>query len=209
MTSTNVFGPSVSGATVERRIAEFVEPFLNDYIAEAERIDGWATGEIERPLSVVPASNLDRWPEDQLPVLVVVSPGITGTPERRGDGSYRAVFGVQFAPVVSADTEANTRRLAQAHALAMRLLVVQHGGLGGIASDVRWIGESYDAIPFEQTRTLQAGLVAFNVGVEAVASEAYGLPEPLPDPQTPGQWPEATVVDTKVDSIAITEAFGA
>jgi hypothetical protein len=209
MSPVGVLGPAVSATTVEQRIADFVEPFLPDYFALAEREGGWDRGEIERPLSIVPASRLDRWPETQLPVLIVVCPGPTERPERRGDGSYRAKFSVQFAPVVSADSETNTRRLAQAHAFAMRMLVIQHKSFGGFADESAWLGETFDEIPFEQTRTVQAGAVLFEVAVPNVGSEGFGLREPSADPDAPGEWPEATVVDTVVDSYAIEGAFGA
>lgn len=213
---TNLFGRLISGAEVERRIAAFIRDvdedaggsWLETYFGEVARVEGYVErGEhLERPLDVVPASDLDRWPESQLPILVVVSPGILGKPERMGNGSYRAPYSIQLAPIVSADWEGSTRRLAQAHALACRALVLQHKSMGGLADEVEWLGERYDAIAFPETRTLQAGMVAFTVWVPDSVTDLGGPVAPLPTPEVdPGAWPEATLVDVTVDAKSITE----
>lgn len=218
MSDANLYGPIITGGLVERGVRDFlVEPrgtfnrsWLDAYLGEIERVEGYDPGSIERPKGVVTSAEFEKWPEDQLPVILVISPGIGPDPIRRGDSAYEATWTVAVAPIVSDQGDVETRRLALAYAAAVRSAMLQHKSLGGFASNLVWRGEGYNDLPFDDARTLGAGRVIFDVTVADVVREQAGPVEPPADPTVdPGPWPDATAVDTTAHPIPITEAVNA
>lgn len=208
MTATNLFARIVTARQVERAMADHLDLWMRTYLREIERVSERPANSIADPKAYIAASDIDKWPEDSTPCVVITSPGLTGPPDRRGDSSYEATWGVGVVPVVGATDEVSTRDLALDYTAAVRAAVMQNRSLGGFAAAVTWLGESYDEVPFEATRTLGAGHVAFGVTVEDVLTEQAGPLEPLPVPEDdPGNWPDATIVDTVVNNVPITEAL--
>jgi hypothetical protein len=189
------FGPIVTGNTVEQAVKRVLEERLDDYLGELERIEGYEPDAIERPRGVVTASELEKWPEDQIPVVVIVS-AATERPVKRSHGDYEATWNLGVAPVVSDVNADETRKLALSYVAAVRACIVQHKGLksslhpAGFSEATHWESEHYDGIAFGETRTLLAPRVMFNVTVlEAVNSQA-GPREPYePASSEPADWP--------------------
>jgi hypothetical protein len=212
MSDANLFGPIVTGDDVERAIAAFLRDpqpnghsWLDTYLGELERHAGYAPGQIQRPKGVVTRSELETWPEDQLPVIVVVSPALAARPSQRA-GAYQATWAVAVAPVVSDVDEPGTRRLSHTYVAAVRLAMLQHGSLGGFAESVEWIDERTDDTAFADTRSIMAGRVVFEVTVGNVARRSDGPLVPLPDPAVdPGPWPDVSATPVDVSIVPITE----
>jgi hypothetical protein len=201
----SVFGTIISAGAVERAVADSLREWISTYIGEIERIEGYDPGSIERPLDVISTSDFEKWPEDQLPVVLVLNAGLAGQPIRRGDGVHEATWLVALAPVVSDVNAADTRTLALAYAAAIRAAILQHKSLGGFAAGLTWRDENYTDLPFADTRSLMAGRVVFEVTVEGVVRDSGGPPAPLPDPSDdPGDWPTTSEVETIVEPEAIT-----
>lgn len=228
MSSANIYGQIISGGVVERAVCDFLGAqeialiaagspsgngyWIDTYLNEIERIEGYTPGSIQRPRGIVTASEFDKWPEDALPVLLVISPGLTQPPERRGDSSYEARWAVGVAAVVSDINVLQTRRLAMAYGAAVRAAMLQHAKLGGFASYLDWLDETYGDIPFADSRSIEAVRIVFEVGVENVVRRAAGpdVPAPIPvgnAPQSdPGPWPSVVPpVTTTVLPKRITE----
>lgn len=199
-TVPNVFGPIVTLRTVEQGVADFLTVWFLDCLDEVERREGYTPGEIERPRGVAFASEFDKWPEDQIPCLLVLSSGLAGPPERLGDGSYSTVWQVAIAPIVKDIDEDSVRRLVSAYTAAARLAVMQHKGLEGLGRVVRWRDETYDAGPLERRRTHAAGRFVFDLEMDETVSEnGPTTPQNPPlDPDNPpgapsddpGPWPD-------------------
>lgn len=199
-TATNVFGPIVTLRMVEQGIASFLRVWFLDYLDEIERREGYAPGEVERPRGIPIASDFQKWPEDQVPCLLVLSAGLAGPPQRQGDGSYTTDWQVAIAPVVKDIDEDETRRLASTYTAAVRLAVMQHQGLEGLGRVLRWRDEVYDTGPLERRRTHAVGRFVFDVQMDKTLVE-FGpvvpanppidpdLPPPDPTPD-PGPWPD-------------------
>lgn len=200
MTATNVFGPVVTLRTVEQGVAAFLRIWFLDYLDEIERREGYAPGQIERPRGIPIASDFEKWPEDQIPCLLVLSAGLAGAPQRQGDGSYTTDWQVAIAPIVKDIDEDATRNLASAYTAAVRWAVMQHQGLEGLGRVLRWRDETYDAGPLERRRTLAAGRFVFDVQMDGSLVE-FGPVTPVNDPldpsdppgdpsPDPGPWPD-------------------
>lgn len=204
-----VFGPIVTGGAVERAVAATLAKWMHDYLGEVERIEGYEPDAIERPRGIVTSSEFAKWPEDQLPVVLVLSAGLGSPPTRRGDGHFDASWLVGLAPVVSDVNADQTRRLALSYAAAVRAAIMHHRSLDGFASALAWRDENYGDLPFDDTRSLGSGRVVFEITVENVVRDFGGPPAPTPTPDPtvdPGNWPEATLVTTGVTPEPITEA---
>jgi hypothetical protein len=143
-----------------------------------------------------------NWPEEQLPGILVVCPGVTGRPSMEGSGHYRAPFGVVVGVINSANTKFATNVNNKLYAAAVRAIMVQKPSLGGVASGTEWIDESYDETPEDAERDLAVATLSFTIELDGVVNRLAGptVPDP-PDPDTlPGsEWP--IVLKTFLDVI--------
>lgn len=190
----NRFGPVVTLRTVEQGVASFLRRWFLDYLDEIERREGYTAGQIERPRGIPVASDFQKWPEDQIPCLLVLSAGLAGPPQRQGDGSYTTDWQVAIAPVVKDIDEDAVRALAGAYTAAVRMAVMQHQGLEGLGRVLRWRDETYDAGPMERRRTMAAGRFVFDVQMDKTLVE-YGPVVPSNPPLDPAQPPSAPSPD--------------
>lgn len=205
MSDVNRIGPVVTGHDVEQAVKATLNLWASFYIGEMERLQGYPADSVQRALGSVTASEFEKWPEDQLPVYIVICPGLSGQPERRSDGTWAASFAVGVGVVASDLDEASTRKLAETHTAAIRLAVMQHKTLGGFATETNWRDERYDDLPFQDTRSLGSGRVTFEVSVEGVMRESGPRTLPTPPPSAdPGPWPNVSEVDVNVELEAIT-----
>lgn len=204
MSDEDLFARLVSPNTVEQAVVAALSRWMPSYIPALERNEGYEPGTVEPPRGIVTASEFDSWAGDQFPVYLVLSAGTIGKPIRRGDGTWEAAWSIGVAPIVSDVDQGATRRLASAHATAVRAALLQHKALKsdlhptGFATYVRWEGESYADLPFLATRSLGSMRSIFAIGVEKTVAEYAGPRVPLPNPTTevplpPGHIEEVTV----------------
>jgi hypothetical protein len=197
-----------------------VRVWARDYLAEMQRQRGLDDVEAMPPFrSIVVAGAPEKWPEDQLPALLVSSPGLAETSTRRGievhgDGGYVARWRVECVSEVSARGNRQAIRLARLYAAAVRALVIQQAlrttrdvepPLPSLRR-VDWVGESYTLRGSDVDRTRCAGLVAFNVEVADVLSRGIGPREPMYSPTEPGEVPpEMLMVDVESTHVDVTK----
>jgi hypothetical protein len=89
----------------------------------------------------------------------------------------RTGYGSQPALITSRETTAD---LVELYTAAVRMAMLQHPSLDGLALGTRWIDESYDELEYDDSRTIAAGLVNFGVDIDAVV-DAFGGPKTPPD----------------------------
>lgn len=208
MTDSNQFGPSVGRGHVRRWVLAGLRAWLPDYIREAERQQDYPAGEATVPRTFQVAETLTKWPETQLPAVIVQLPGLAdAAPARDGTGEITAQWIVALSAIARGRDEDDTERQGDVYGLALRLLMLQQAGDFPAAGDaydgpllrvesVQWADEGYDDLPQRRARTLVAATVTFRVDIRGVASTAYGPMVPSVDPTTdPGPWPEVTDTD--------------
>lgn len=199
-----VFGPLVTGASVERWAMDTLKLWTPEYLAWIERTTGRVPRSLPVPRSWVHATGADRWAEESLPSVLLVSTGLADPPMREGKGSYRAKYDLGVAVVVSAKDQAQTDELAKLYTTAFRLILLQHPSLGGHAAAVEWVDERYDALPgSDRRRTLSSGSLVFRVEVRDVAASRGGPMVPRDDPYSP--YPDGPVVLTTEGDVQPTE----
>lgn len=205
-----IFAPILTGPQVADAARSVLDRWLVVYIAELERQLDLAPRTISPPKSVRTFADNDeitKRPEQATPAVVIMAPGITERPERDGDSSYRAVWGLAVGAVVSArGNQEAAEVLAARYAAAIRACLIQHRTLEGFATGVDWVTESYDELPSQASRTLAACRVVFEVEVrDVVTSSAGPTGEPPDDPYAEYEdWPEATSHDVSIDRVAST-----
>jgi hypothetical protein len=179
-------GAIVTGRDVELAALTFLKRWAGTYLAECERQRAMTPGALPRIRSWTTAPDFETWPEDQLPCVLLVSPGLADAPLPDGAGVYRAKFTLGVAVIVSTARMDETARLAKLYVAAMRAAILQHQSLEGFASGIEWLDENYDDLPSIDDRSLGAGQAIFAVQVDGFARRWNGpkTPQDPPDPDT-------------------------
>ena len=198
----SIFGPVVSGHTVEQWLVALVKRWVGTYLAEMERQNGMTAGGLARPRSIVIGNRPDHFPEDQLPAVCLVSPGLSERPLKDGASFYRARWDVRIAAIVSARTQAETHTMAQLYVYALTMLIVQHPSLEAGAAGIDWLGTTFTELDWDQTRSTEVGESAFTVEVENVLMQNAGPATPS-DPLDPDTdpWPDWPIVLTHEEHV--------
>jgi hypothetical protein len=204
---TDIFGAIRLADDLEDAVLATLEKWWPVYVAELELQSPADTddpkhiepGALPPPKAWVKANQLDRAASDNLPAIVVVSPGMSGraAPKQEGDGTFRAFFSIGVGVFVSADQRSNTMRLVRLYTAIVRTILLQRQSLDGFADGTTWLDESYDDnFTFTDDQTISAGQVVFEIELSGVVNRyggpaVYGGPPPDPDPDTqPGSdWP--------------------
>lgn len=181
------YGLIVTGTQVRAAMEATIRLWFPAYAFEIPRQQGSATGLLPFR-SFNAAMDMSSRIEDQVPACVIVAPGLSAKPIKHGR-VYEATWTCGVGCVVSSKDFASTLLLAEQYAATIRALVLQKHGLGGFASHIEWIGESYDEIPVEQNTPLLGTTNTFDVTVEGILDESQG-PRVPPVPQdSTADWP--------------------
>lgn len=174
------------------------------YIAEMERQQGEIVGSLPRIRGYQRSIEFEKWPETQLPCLLIISTGLIREPIREGKGKYRAHWGISVGVITSAATEARTRFLSQLYIAAVRAVLVQQKSWGGLLTGVTWLHESYEQIASEDERSVGAAMAVFDAEVLDVVTMQAGPAAPLVpqlDPNDP--WDEDPIISTHENEVQL------
>lgn len=198
---TSIFGPVITGNDVENAVTDTLKLWMPTYLAEMERVSGRDPGVLPAPRSWSTVSTFYQYNDQQLPAAIVVSPGTDGEPERRGDGTYTAVWDVVVAILVKGQDAANANELAKLYAAAVRMIALQKGSLGGFAAGTDWFGETNDEVPPDYLPVGWVTGVPLRVRVDGVVT-AFGGPA-TPD-LNPTDLGEVETAEIAVERIPLT-----
>lgn len=195
--SVEVFGHIVTSAHVEAAVIDALQTWEETYLAEIERQSGLDPHTLPKIRSWTTSRELRKWPEDQLPAVVVVSPGTVDRTHKSSD-HIAAKWLLGLAIVCSGRTQEETNQLAKFYAGAFRAALLQNPSLGGLARGVTWQSERNNEVGSESERSIASCQAIFEVDIDqSVGTERYGMTEPPDDPYDPDPtWP--TVEETEV-----------
>jgi len=168
----------VSAFEVEYTLAATVKRWMAFYLAEMEAQRALKEGGLPELRSIVTSADGTRFPEEQLPALIISSTGLDDPPDVRADGLYTARWRVDCRVVVSSQGNRQARRLAALYAAMVRALIIQRASQeaeGQLHLHVDWRGENYTARFLEDERTRAEAVVALRVQV-AEATWRFGGP---------------------------------
>jgi hypothetical protein len=200
---TSAIGPIVTGRDVELAALRMLKRWSSTYLAEAERQTGRTVGSLPRVRAWTTAPDFEKWPEDQLPCVLLISPGLAEPPNVRGTGNYRARFSLGIAVIVSAARMDDTAALAKLYCATLRACLLQHQSLEGFAAGVTWLDENYDDLPSIDDRSLGAGQAIFAVEVDGISTRWNGPTSPDSEPPEPPTDP--IPADPTAERVVVTE----
>lgn len=204
---TSVFGPRVGSWDVEQAVVAVLNQRLATYVDKCARlkgIDPAADGFAIRPKTpITTTKDFTDWPEERVPFVQVVCPGMADRPIRDVEG-YRAFWEINVFVVVSARDRAATRKARSVWEDAIGWCLNQNRSLGGIATALDWLGESSADVPIDSSeeRTLQGAVLVCSVEVPDVLDPNAGPAVFIPDPGTgtpPGYPDDPEATDVVVD----------
>jgi hypothetical protein len=187
-----------------------MQTWLLPYLGRIERLNG-LTEHIATPKSWEVVNEYTRYPEEAMPYIAVISPGISpGHPPRRdGDGLVTAWWLLAVGAIVATRDERSAKDVAGYYGAAIRGCVMELPDLGGWAEGVEWNDEKYDDFPRVQERTMAAVRLVFTVEVQEVIN-VFGAPSDYQDTSVPPDDPYATpapfpIVEAVEDASATVE----
>lgn len=192
------FGQILLRSDLEDAVIAVLKKWMDTYLAEVERQNGKPVRTLPRPRSYSRRNEFDKWPEEQLPAIIVVSPGTTGRPRKRGNGEHEVDWAVGVAVIASSTTMDNSRNLIDLYTAAIRALIVQRPSLEGFAIAATWQNESYDDINDQEAgRTMASGQVVFEITVE---NNVFAKAGPLTPDNPPDPPPNTSPTDPQVQT---------
>lgn len=204
--SYQLFGPIVDAGQVQQAIQDTILTWIDTYLVAVERANGLADRYYDRPRSWRIDDSVRKLPEDQMPVLLVVSGGDLDEPaDTRGDGLLDEIHDVGITIIGKAGRRADTALLARRYATALKLLLNHKGGdFGGVCrlaskpaarTDEVIRGERNNAAVDREY--LGVAYVTFRVLVTGAMSRAGGPTTPAPVPPDPAPpYPAGPTVQT-------------
>lgn len=201
----SVFGPIFVGHDLEKATMETLAAWFPTYLREIELQMELPEGLIPPPRTYTTRNEFTSFPEDQMPICVVISPGLAGEPHKEGNGTFSGWFSLGVGVLASASTEEDTNFLSKVYGAAVRAIMLQKQGLGGICKGIEWADESYNDLPdIDQTRSIRASQWIGLAYIDNIVNQFAGpLGDPLPEEQPGSNWP---VISTGSISVKKKEA---
>ncbi len=192
----NIFVASDLEIGVKDTLAAWMPTYMKDL--EIQR--SMTPGQIVPPKTYTNKNDFAKFPEEALPMVVVISPGVAGRPEARGDGQIDAWFSIGIGIICSANTSERADFIAKfygASAMAIMLQQPVHGGIGYLTE---FNDMGFEAVPVDAAnRYVRSARLSFSLLVENVVRRFDG---PIGNPSLttiPGSnWGSATLVDAAV-----------
>jgi len=207
----SIFGPIFDGSLLTRSVLATLRAWFPVYIKEIEIQRGWTPGQIPSPRTYVERWKFDSYPDEQVPIVVAVCPGMASPPTAAGDGILGGWWALGIGVIAAANTEDNSERLAKVYGAAARAIIEQKSYLDDAweYSGTQVVDESYTDIPdIEQSRTMRAAQIICQVRVENIMTKGagpYNLDPPDPDTQPGDDWPEVLAVFIDINVIPLTD----
>lgn len=161
-------------------------------------------------------TEMSHLPRNQLPAVVVMSPGTIGEPTKDGEGWVYATWRIAVGVVSTAKDAIHARMNSKQYAAAVRAILSQRQSLAidryadshndAMAVRVDFVAESYDETPIESEETLGVSTVVFDIEVAEVVN-IYGGPieemPPEPDPIPGSDWPEVLTTYLNIINVSL------
>jgi hypothetical protein len=203
MTDFTKFGFSIDANQIADAVQSTIEEFIKDYLAEAERQRELAPQTIPIFKTYSQVNEFRNWADDETPVCVIVSPGMSGKPLRKGRGEYMGNFTLGVAAIVQANQRENTNKLSRVYGAVLRQLLVQQAGMGGLVTGIDWEDEKYNDVPESEDRSQASAQVLFTVEVPGIVDASKGILAPSEEPyELDPEEPTATDVNVDIEEKA-------
>lgn len=198
-----VFQRLLSAGQIEDKARESLKKWFPTYLREVESQLDLPTGYFPAPNNYSDRNAFDMEAAEELPKVVVISPGIMGTPQKKGDGTFEAIWRLGIGLAAGARTEEDANRLVKGYGAAVRGIMLQNSELGDIgAIDITWSDEAYDDIPVPNpnVQLVKAASIYFDIIITDVVTRTQGPVTPNDDPYSYGEV-QTVVIDLVKEEI--------
>lgn len=147
----SAFGKIVIASQVEYAVRDILQLYFPTYLRELERQMEWEREALPTPRNYTVRNSLDVQSGEEIPKVVVVSPGLWEPPEViEGEGYYVAKWQVGVGVAIAAPTEEEADAQAKMYGAAARAILLQHQSLErDDVSGVFWLDENYDDLELD------------------------------------------------------------
>jgi hypothetical protein len=214
-TTTHVYGEFVGAHHLEAAILAVLWKWLPSYQYEVSREAGLEPNYLLPIRSWRVASSMERFPEDQLPSVILVNNGVPLPPIKHSTAdaaqAYLAHWQIQLGVHVAAKGQKvkaipRALTLARMHQLAIRLCMIQKRDEDGVLGMIDPVGEAPNqALAVEDDRTTCLAVTSFRVETDDWAEWGAGPIEPIypaePEVDPPTErpvWPIVENVDVDI-----------
>lgn len=186
----SIFARTITDDQVEDAVVLTLKKWFSTELRVIEEDLGLTPGFYSRPRAWEIHGDFDKFPEEQLPAVVVISAGTTDTPIKDGGKKYRAHFDIAIAVFASSLDMNRSRRFAYRMGGAARACMLHRqsldGALDGTVRGVTWTSSRNGEMPVEDDRTIWATRQVFSVEVGDTITQSAGPPAPDADPPPDG-----------------------
>lgn len=187
-----VFGPLVIDTQLPEAVEATLKLWMQTYLQRLERAISKPVNWLPPPQSYTITSDWDHYPEEALPAVLIMCPGVT-KPKMDGRREYRGVYPVRVGIFVEARDRVSTDALAKYYGTALRELLLQKGSLGDFATATAWAGADYGTrVSDRSQRTVGTAEIKLEVEVRAIVRRLSGPVEPITTGLAPPSLPEVT-----------------
>lgn len=215
---THVYGEYTGAHHVEAAILNTLWKWMPSYCYEVSREMEFPPDFLNPVRSWRVATNMERYPEDQLPGVILVNNGVPEPPIKHanetGGDVYFAYWAVEIgihvvAKGVKEKASPRAMTLARMYALAIRLLMIQQRDDEGVMGMVDPLTEVPGVLNVEDDRTTCLSVCGFRVETPNWAEWGEGPIEPVYPPETDPPtdrpvWPVALSHEGEYDKLPFT-----
>lgn len=186
----STFGTAISPRQAEKWLAAFIERWIQEYLAWYERINAIDPKTFDMPWGIQSSSEFTHWQGENLPHIVIVSPGLAEPPEREGD-QVNACWNMAITVIVGGQSRSDVRDNQMAYATAIWAMI-EHNRSADRPNEIRGVNPvdiQFTDIPVEDSGSYGSATLVCTVDVEAVISTRGYPPEddPRDDPYVPDE----------------------
>jgi len=192
----DLFADIFVASDIETAVETTLRKWFPQYLTALEVKRSLPAGELKVPTNYTQRNSFDGTPGEKLPKVVVISPGMRGSPTMDGSKQYRGTWGVGVGIGVVGSSEDEASDRAKIYGAIARAILIHHPSLGGIAEDTRLVDEQYPDIPIpSQSSHYRAANILLEVDVNVIVRK-YGGPKDPPD-----AYGEVDLVDIEVERV--------
>jgi len=182
-----VFKDILVASQIEEATITQLQKWLPTYLREIERQLEIRVGSTPIPEHYSNRNSLDMLAGEKFPKIIVIAPGLDGTPLADGGGVYEARWQLGVGSIIAANSEPLANMQSKIYGAACRKIMIDKQSLGGIARAISWTDEQYEDLPVpNQNMLLKSAVVYFSVDCQNVSTKWSGPENPDEDPYAYG-----------------------
>lgn len=201
--ASTAYGPALVSLDFDQAVEDMIRKWIDSYLSEMEVRMGHPRRTVDRPKSYNMAIEATTWPEDALPGILIVSAGLTETPEQVGGGLYSGWWDWAVVAIMTGRDYKATRLKTSIYQAAMSMMFTQQAD-EALGTTV-WSSAPAAYAPVDgRSRTKGVAAFEFRTHIEAVVNGGLGplepdAPAPPDDPSAPhGDLPTVQTVDVEL-----------